>query len=112
MKHIEGEESSCWPLKAQTCDCCLYLEEQKGMDVVKGRRQLRLKYSADSCSSGDSAHCGGPACDVSGKGSAGGKGGGDSLACVGLSTCWKQQKQPGFSSILLDSLVQVKLQVE
>lgn len=72
VKHIEGEKSSCWPLKAQTCDCCLYLEEQKGVDVVKGRRQSRLKYSVDSCSGGDSAHCSGSACDVSGKGSAGG----------------------------------------
>lgn len=71
MEHIEGEKSSCWALKAQTCDCCLYLEEQKGIDVVKGRRQSRLKYSVDSCSGGDSAHCGGPACDVSGEGSVG-----------------------------------------
>lgn len=39
VEHIEGEKSSCWALKAQTCDCCLYLEEQKGIDVVKGRRQ-------------------------------------------------------------------------
>lgn len=39
VKHIEGEKSSCWALKAQTCDCCLYPEEQKGSDVVKGRRQ-------------------------------------------------------------------------
>lgn len=86
VKHIEGEKSSCWPLKAQTCDCCLYLEEQKGVDVVKGRRQSRLKYSVDSCSGGDSAHCSGSACDVSGKGSAGGN---DSLACVRLSAWWK-----------------------
>lgn len=71
VKHIEGEKSSCWALNAQTCDCCLYLEEQKGIDVVKGRRQSRLKYSVDSCSGGDSAHCGGPACDVSSEGSAG-----------------------------------------
>lgn len=71
VEHIEGEKSSCWALKAQTCDCCLYLEEQKGMDAVKGRRQSRLKYSVDSCSGGDSAHCGGPACDVSSKGSVG-----------------------------------------
>lgn len=39
VKHIEGVKSSCWALEAQTCDCCLYLEEQKGIDVVKGRRQ-------------------------------------------------------------------------
>lgn len=58
-------------LGVQTCDCCLYLEEQKGIDVVKGRRQSWLKYSVDSCSGGDSAHCGGPACDVSGEGSSG-----------------------------------------
>lgn len=57
VEHIEGEKSSCWALKAQTCDCCLYLEEQKGIDVVKGRRQSWLKYSVDSCSGGDSAHC-------------------------------------------------------
>lgn len=68
--YICRERSSCWALKAQTCDCCLYLDEQKGMDVVKGRRQSWLKYSVDSCSGGDSAHCGGPACDVSGEGSA------------------------------------------
>ena len=71
VKHIEGVKSSCWALEAQTCDCCLYLEEQKGIDVVKGRRQSWLKYSVDSCSGGDSAHCGGPACDVSGEGSCG-----------------------------------------
>lgn len=71
VKHVEGEKSSCWALKALTCDCCLYLEEQKGIDVVKGTRQSWLKYSVDSCSSGDSAHCGGSACDVSGERSAG-----------------------------------------
>lgn len=69
-RHIEGEESSCRALRTQTCDCCLYLREQKGVDVVKGKRQSRLKYSVDSCRGGDSAHCGGPACDVSGEGSA------------------------------------------
>lgn len=54
--------------KAQTCDCCLYLEEQKGIDVVKGRRQSWSKYSVASYSGCDSAHCGGPAWDVSDKG--------------------------------------------
>lgn len=67
VRPIAAEKSSCWALKAQTCDCCLYLEEQKGIDVIKGRRQSRLKYSVDSCSGGDSAHCGRPACDVSGE---------------------------------------------
>lgn len=69
VKHIEWEKSSCWALKAPTCHCCLYVKEQKRRDVVKRRRQSWLKYSVDSCSGGDSAHCGGPACDVSAKGS-------------------------------------------
>lgn len=47
-ERIEGEKSSCWALKAQTCDCCLYPEEQKGSNVVKGRRQSWLEYSVDS----------------------------------------------------------------
>lgn len=40
MKNIEADKSSCRALKSQTCHCCLYLSEQKGIDVVKGRRQL------------------------------------------------------------------------
>ena len=39
VKHIERRGSSCRPLRAQTCDCCLSLRGQKGVDVVKGRRQ-------------------------------------------------------------------------
>lgn len=36
----EGKESSCWALRVQTCDCCLFSMGTKGgVDVVKGRRQ-------------------------------------------------------------------------
>lgn len=70
VKHTEGEQkgkrSSCGPRKTQTCDCCLYLEGQKGVNFVKGRRQSRLKYSVDSSRGGILAYCGGPARDVSG----------------------------------------------